>query len=98
MGYKEEIIEILRKYPDIDSIDVRISKTENIRLNVFTAGFRAEYTEEALKTLEEEKPVGYATPSGLKPVIPAQTVTPELIAKLKGGTYEESVTVLNAKS
>ena len=92
--YRDIIKKILADHPEIASINIEYKKVERLTIG--------EQAGEVFSTTDgsyvPSPPVvggGFQTPSGLRPIVPT-TVSPELIAKLRGGATVETINILNA--
>ncbi len=97
--YRDILKKILADHPEIAAINVEYKRVERLTIGEPSNTPAYEVTKMLQDQAIEDKIAsvgGYVTPSGLRPVFPAQGVTPELIAKLKGKSTIETISVLNA--
>ncbi len=92
--YRDILKGILNDHPEIAAINVEYKKVERLTLGEQPTPASAFPVQgEYIPTPPQD--TGFTTPSGLKPIV-NPPVSPELIAKLRGGATVETINVLNA--
>ena len=97
--YRDTLRAILKAHPEIAAINVEFKHVDRITIgdSFYTpsaAQIADDYARKANEQVDAEMRAVYVAPSGLKPVI-NNVPSPELIRKLKGSAYEETIKVIS---